>query len=182
MNFEPKTALQLAMKSLAGKLVYLALFFSVLIPAIGILRGQDFKTMVLIGLSLSFSTIPEELPIVITMVLGLGAYTLSKNKFPVKRIKVAETLGNATVIVTDKTGTITESQMKIVSLYPHTYLGVGVYPDNKKEIIEKALCSIPQYSLSPMEQEIKNKAMELKMAQVCPKVIRQRGSGSCFGG
>jgi len=89
----PKTALQLAMKSLAGKLVYLAIFFSILIPIVGILRGQDVKTMVLTGLSLSFATIPEELPIVITMVLGLGAYTLSKNNFLVKRIKAAETIG-----------------------------------------------------------------------------------------
>ncbi|HOJ26956.1 MAG TPA: HAD-IC family P-type ATPase, partial [Candidatus Saccharicenans sp.] len=46
----PKTALQLAMKSLAGKLVYLAVFFSILIPVVGIIRGQDFRTMVLTGL------------------------------------------------------------------------------------------------------------------------------------
>lgn len=163
----PKTALQLAMKSLAGKLVYLAVFFSVFIPVLGILRGLDLKTMVLTGLSLAFATIPEELPIVITMVLGLGAYTLSKNNFLVKRIKAAETLGNTTVIITDKTGTITESQMKIVSLYP----------DNKKEIIEKALCSISQYSLSPIEQEIKNKAAELKIDKP-PEVIRQRNFGN----
>ena len=52
----PKTPLQLAMKSLAGKLVYLAVFFSVFIPVVGILRGQDLKTMVLTGLSLSFAT------------------------------------------------------------------------------------------------------------------------------
>ena len=164
----PKTALQLAMKSLAGKLVYLALFFSVLIPVLGILRGQYFKTMVLTGLSLSFATIPEELPIIITMVLGLGAYTLSKNKFLVKSIKAAETLGNATVIVTDKTGTITESQMKIVSLYPN----------NEKEIIEKALCAISQYSVSPMELEIKNKAVELEIDKSLPEVIRERIFGN----
>jgi len=164
----PKTALQLAMKSLAGKLVYLAAFFSILIPVLGILRGQDFKTMVLTGLSLSFATIPEELPIIITMVLGLGAYTLSKNNFLVKKIKAAETLGNATIIVTDKTGTITESQMKIISLYP----------DNKKEIIEKALGSISQYSLSPMEQEIKNKAIELKITNIPPEIVRQRNFGN----
>ena len=164
----PKTALQLAMKSLAGKLVYLAAFFSILIPVLGILRGQDLKTMVLTGLSLSFATIPEELPIVITMVLGLGAYTLSKNNFLVKRIRAAETLGNATVIVTDKTGTITESQMKVASLYP----------DNEKEIIEKALCSISQYSLSPMEQEIKNKAAKFKIDKSLPEAIRQRNFGN----
>ncbi len=165
----PKTPLQLAMKSLAGKLVFVALFFSIIIPLIGILRGQDIKTMILTGLSLSFATIPEELPIIITMVLGLGAYTLSKNNFLVKRIKAAETLGNATVIVTDKTGTITENKMKIASFYP---------AEKGKEIIEIALGSITEYSLSPLEQEIKNKASELKMDAALLKVVRQRNLGN----
>ncbi len=165
----PKTPLQLAMKSLAGKLVFVALFFSITIPLIGILKGQDIKTMILTGLSLSFATIPEELPIIITMVLGLGAYTLSKNKFLVKRIKAAETLGNATVIVTDKTGTITESRMKIVSFYPE---------NKEKEILEKALGSITEFSLSPLEREIKNKAGELKVDSVLSEAIRQRNLGN----
>lgn len=164
----PKTALQLAMKSLSRKLVYLAVFFSVLIPVVGILRGQDLRTMVLTGLSLAFATIPEELPIVITMVLGLGAYTLSKNNFLVKRIKAAEILGNATVIVTDKTGTITESRMKIVSLYP----------DDEKEIIRIALGSLTPYSVSPMDQEIKDKAAALRIADVPSEIVRQRNFGN----
>jgi len=161
----PKTALQLAMKSLAGKLVYLAIFFSVFIVILGILQGRDLKTTILTGLSLSFATIPEELPIVITMVLGLGAYTLSKKNFLVKKIKAAETLGNATVIVTDKTGTITESRMKIASLYPG---------NKEKEIIEKAFQPLSLYSLSPMEEEIKNKAKEFNIKAPFSEIIRQR--------
>jgi P-type Ca2+ transporter type 2C len=163
----PRTALQLAMKSLAGKLVYLSLFFSILIPLLGFLRGQNLKIMILTGLSLSFATIPEELPIIITMVLGLGAYTLSKNNFLVKKLKAAETLGNVTVIVTDKTGTITESQMRIVSLYPN----------HEQEIIGKAFGSLSPYSLHPMEQEIKNKALSLNMDKTLPESIRQRNIG-----
>ncbi|VVB91689.1 Copper-exporting P-type ATPase B [uncultured archaeon] len=165
----PKTQLQLAMKSLAGKLVFVALFFSIIIPVIGILKGQDIKTMILTGLSLSFATIPEELPIIITMVLGLGAYTLSKNNFLVKRIKAAETLGNATVIVTDKTGTITENRMKIVSFYPE---------NKEKEILGKALGSLTEFSLSPLEREIKNKAGEWKIDKVLPRLIRVRDFGN----
>jgi len=123
--------------------------------------------MILTGLSLSFATIPEELPIIITMVLGLGAYTLSQNKFLVKRIKAAETLGNATVIVTDKTGTITENSMKIAAFYP-----AGKY----KEILGKAIGAITEYSLSPLESEIKNKAGDLKIT-VQP-VVRKRNLGN----
>ncbi|MGE5379225.1 MAG: cation-translocating P-type ATPase, partial [Candidatus Aminicenantes bacterium] len=171
----PRTALQLAMKSLAGKLVYIAVFFSIFIPALGVLRGQDLKLMILTGLSLSFATIPEELPIVITMVLGLGAYKLSKNNFLVKKLKAAETLGNATVIVTDKTGTITEGKMRIVSLYPEA-------PKNEQEIIETALYTISQYSLSPMDQEIKNKAAELQIAdagaETLSTITHQRNFGN----
>ncbi len=163
----PRTALQLAMRSLAGKLVYLAAFFSILIPAIGIIQGRDPKTMILTGLSLAFATIPEELPIVITMVLGLGSYTLSKNNFLVKRLKSAEVLGTATVIVTDKTGTITENQMRIVSLYP----------DNEKEILEKALGTISLYTISPMEKEIKNRAASLNI-EINSDIVRQRDLGN----
>ncbi|SNQ60361.1 cation-translocating P-type ATPase [Candidatus Methanoperedens nitratireducens] len=165
----PKTSLQLAMKSLAGKLVFVALFFSIIIPVIGILKGQDIKTMILTGLSLSFATIPEELPIIITMVLGLGAYTLSKNNFLVKRIKAAETLGNATVIVTDKTGTITENRMKIISFYPE---------NKEKGILEKSLGSLTEFSISPLERAIKNKTGELKIGKVLPRLIRIRDFGN----
>jgi Ca2+-transporting ATPase len=115
---QPKTPLQLAMKALVKTLVVVALFFSISIPLIGFLQGQPLREMFLIGLALAFATIPEELPIIITMNLGLGAYMLSKENFLVKKLKAAETLGNATVIVTDKTGTLTESTMHVVSLFP----------------------------------------------------------------
>lgn len=108
---EPKTPLQLAMKELAGWLVYVAVFFSVFIPLVGFLEGRPFRTMVLTGLSLAFATILEELPIIITMVLGLGALQLSRQHALVKRLRAAETLGSVTVIATDKTGTLTENRM-----------------------------------------------------------------------
>jgi len=159
----PRTPLQLSMKKLSGQLVYVAVFFSMVIPLLGIIRGQDLKTMVLTGLSLAFATIPEELPIVITMVLGLGAYTLSKNNFLVKRIKAAETLGNASVIVTDKTGTITESKLRIAF----------VYPANREEVLKAALNSLSDYSSSPIEQEIRAQA---KVA-ASGEIVSQRNLG-----
>ncbi len=113
---EPKTPLQLAMKQLAGFLVYVAIFFSAIIPIVGIIQGKPYKDMILTGLSLSFATIPEELPIIITMVLGVGAFTLSRRGVLVKRLKAAETLGSVTVIATDKTGTITENRMRLAVL------------------------------------------------------------------
>jgi Ca2+-transporting ATPase len=114
---DPRTPLQLEMKQLAKFLVWVALFFSVLVPILGILRGEDLKQMILTGLSLAFATIPEELPIIITMVLALGALSLSRKHALVKRLKAAETLGSVTVIATDKTGTITKNKMRMESIY-----------------------------------------------------------------
>lgn len=113
----PRTPLQLAMRELSETLVWIALSFSILIPILGFLRGQLLETMILTGLSLAFATIPEELPIVITMVLAVGAYALSRKHALVKRLKAAETLGSVTVIATDKTGTITENSMSLGHVY-----------------------------------------------------------------
>ncbi len=171
-QIEPqKTALQIAMKSLAGKLVYIAVFLSSLVAILGILNGNDIETMILTGLSLSFVTIPEELPIVITMVLGLGAYSLSKKNFFIKKINAAETLGNSTVIVTDKTGTITESKMKIVSIYPEG-------GDKEKTVIQNAINAFSQYSLSGMEREIKSKALKLGVSAMPHEMVRLRNLGN----
>jgi Ca2+-transporting ATPase len=114
---EPDTPLQVTMEELSKTLVWIALFFSILIPVLGYLRGQPLQTMVLTGLSLSFAVIPEELPIIITMVLAVGTYALSKQNALVKRLRASETLGSVTVIATDKTGTLTENSMKLGHVY-----------------------------------------------------------------
>jgi Ca2+-transporting ATPase len=114
---EPDTPLQVAMESLSKTLVWIALFFSIAIPVLGYLRGQPLKTMILTGLSLSFAVIPEEMPIIITMVLAVGTYTLSRQNALVKHLRAAETLGSVTVIATDKTGTLTENSMKLGHMY-----------------------------------------------------------------
>jgi Ca2+-transporting ATPase len=119
---EPKTALQLAMKQLSKTLVWIALFFAILIPVLSYVRGIPGVVStpggaVLYGLSLAFVVIPEELPIIITMVLGVGSLVLSRKGAIVKRLRAAETLGNVTVIATDKTGTLTENKMRVEHLY-----------------------------------------------------------------
>ncbi|NPV55352.1 MAG: cation-transporting P-type ATPase [Anaerolineae bacterium] len=114
---EPRTPLQNMMDELSKVLIWFALGFSVLVPLIGIfLAHQPPKQMLLTGLSLAFATIPEELPIIITMVLSLGAFRLSKKHAIAKRLNAVESLGSVTVIATDKTGTLTENRMKVVNL------------------------------------------------------------------
>ena len=139
---EPKTPLQLGMKQLSKTLVWIALFFSILIPILSYARGLQPtpEEAVLYGLSLAFVVIPEELPIIVTMVLGLGSYALSKKNMLVKRLRAAETLGSVTVIASDKTGTITESKMQIESLYfDGRILNEKDFGQNEKEALKTAL-------------------------------------------
>ena len=115
---EPRTPLQLALNQLARGLLWVAIGFSVLVPALGVLlAGQPVREMVLVGLTLAFATIPEELPILITVVLGLGALRLSRRHAIVRKLRAAETLGSVTVVAADKTGTLTENRMRVAALF-----------------------------------------------------------------
>ncbi len=127
----PRTPLQQAMRNLTRWLVWLALGFSVLVPLLGVLLSrQPLQQMLLTGLSLAFAVIPEELPIIITMVLALGAYRLAQQQAIIKRLQAVETLGSVTAIATDKTGTLTENRMEVGGFYPqaleHKLLEIGM--------------------------------------------------------
>lgn len=167
----PKTPLQLAMKALSKTLAYVAIFFSVIIPLIGILRfgSQDLtrdKDLILTGLALAFAAIPEELPIIITMILGIGSYRLSHKGFLVKKLKAAEVLGDATVIVTDKTGTITENKMQVAQVYPRR---------EEARTLGAAAAALTEMSLSPTDKAVLQKARELGVETSFGSVLRERG-------
>ena len=120
----PRTPLQLAMRELARSLVGVALALSVLVPVLGATVGDaSVRSMILVGLALAFATIPEELPIILTMVLALGGYRLSKRRAIVKRLRAVETLGAVTFVATDKTGTLTENRMRVAEVHPPDFAG-----------------------------------------------------------
>ena len=142
---EPKTTLQTAMKQLSKTLVWVALFFAILIPILAYFRSLQGPAplsggeAVLYGLSLAFVVIPEELPIIITMVLGVGSYALSRRGAIVKRLRAAETLGSVTVVATDKTGTITENKLRIEHLYfDGAVRASGEFKENEKAALRTA--------------------------------------------
>ncbi|CAJ36634.1 cation-translocating P-type ATPase [Methanocella arvoryzae] len=166
---QPKTPLQKSMKSLAKKLVVVAVFFSVTIPLLGFLRGEEPRQMILTALSLVFATVPEELPLIITIVLGVGAFTLSRKNLLVKKIKAAEVLGNATVILTDKTGTITYNRMRVANIYP---------AEGTKAVLEAAMGAQTETSTSPTDRAIREKCQQEGVQPPEGPVIRQRGLAS----
>ena len=166
----PKTPLQVAMSSLSVKLMWVALFFAVAIPLIGIARGGDVHQMILTGLSLAFAVIPEELPIIVTMVLALGAYRLSKKGFLVRRLRAAETLGDATVILTDKTGTLTESRMHVSEVWPQG-------PESMQAALQAALGTVSAEAPDAMEQAVMEHAKLHSVVAPTGQVLRLRQPG-----
>ncbi|WP_454642847.1 cation-translocating P-type ATPase [Bradyrhizobium liaoningense] len=91
-------------------------FVSVLVVVLyGLLRGGWFEA-VLAGIALGMSMLPEELPVVLTVFLAMGAWRISRARVLTRRAAAIETLGSATVLCTDKTGTLTENRMSIAEL------------------------------------------------------------------
>jgi Ca2+-transporting ATPase len=154
---EPRTRLQSDMKELSKTLIWIALFFSILIPILSFLNGLAPTQAILYGLSLSFATIPEEMPIIITMVLGIGAYTLSKKNTIIKRLRAAETLGSTTVIASDKTGTLTEGKMHLESLYfDGRITNQSHFGPNEKEAIKTALLASDAIQTLTLHADLEN--------------------------
>lgn len=161
----PRTPLQKAMRELSGSLVWLALGFSVAVPLLGwLLTDQSLQQLLLTGLSLAFATIPEEMPIIITMVLALGAYRLSKRQAIVKELRAVETLGAVTVIATDKTGTLTENRMRVSLLYPEgserRLLEVGVLCNDATENSSSDGVEPRPYTGDPLERALLQAAQD----------------------
>jgi Ca2+-transporting ATPase len=169
----PRTPLQLAMRELAAKLVWVAVAFSVAIPVLGVLRGMPLGTMVLTGLSLAFATIPEEMPIIVTMVLGLGAYRLSQRAFLVKRLAAAETMGSVNVIATDKTGTLTESLVKLTSIYKAPSSGRSTDED----AVRKAMGAVLELGPTPIDAALLQRASEMGVGPERRRTVRKRDLG-----
>src|SRR6266542_904311 len=124
----PVTPLQQSMGELARVILVVAIAASVLVPLVGVLRGQPLRPMVLAGLTLAFATIPEELLILVTVLLAVGGRRLAQRGALLRRLRAGETLGALTVVVTDKTGTLTENRLRLAHLNgaPREVLEVAV--------------------------------------------------------
>eukprot|EP00271_Cylindrocystis_brebissonii_P008768 TRINITY_DN23257_c0_g1_i1.p1 TRINITY_DN23257_c0_g1~~TRINITY_DN23257_c0_g1_i1.p1 ORF type:complete len:1087 (+),score=134.22 TRINITY_DN23257_c0_g1_i1:592-3852(+) len=112
-----KTRLQTYLKSLAGELAVVAIVASILGALIGFWVQQTWQEIVLSGLSLMFVTIPEELPMLMACVLAIGGLTLSRRSIFTKQLRAIENLGFVDVVMTDKTGTLTENKLTIKGVW-----------------------------------------------------------------
>lgn len=111
------TPLQRRLEQLGKILIALALFLTFLVVIIGIFQGHDIYTMFLSGVSLAVAAIPEGLPAIVTVALSLGVQRMIKQNSIVRKLPAVETLGCASVICSDKTGTMTQNKMTVTRLW-----------------------------------------------------------------
>ncbi|WP_310560078.1 cation-translocating P-type ATPase [Flavobacterium sp.] len=114
---EEKTPLQLQIGNFVKKLSLVGLIIFILVWAVNYYNSRLILNSLLKALTLAMSIIPEEIPVAFTTFMALGAWRLMKMGIIVKQTKTVETLGSATVICTDKTGTITQNKMSLAKWY-----------------------------------------------------------------
>jgi len=114
---------------LGGQLVWATLALTVLIAGVGIHAGRAFLTMVQTAVALAVAAVPEGLPIVATVALARGMWRMARRNALIERLSAVETLGATTVVMTDKTGTLTENRMTVARLVlPDGAVGVTGRP------------------------------------------------------
>ena len=111
-----KTPLQTEMKKLIRNLGIIAIVVSVAITFIFFIQRGQFIPSMLSGLATAMALIPEEFPVILTVFLTLGAWRLTKINVLTRNPSVIETLGSATILCSDKTGTITQNKMAVASI------------------------------------------------------------------
>jgi Ca2+-transporting ATPase len=102
---------------LSTQLVWAALVLTALIGGVGLVKGEDPFLMVEAAIALAVAAIPEGLPIVATLALARGMWRMARQNALIERLSAVETLGSTTVILTDKTGTLTENRMTVRRLW-----------------------------------------------------------------
>src|SRR5512146_900288 len=132
---------------------------AIVIVVYGLTRG-DWLHGFLAGITLAMAMLPEEFPVVLTIFLALGAWRISQRHVLTRRVPAVEMLGAATVLCTDKTGTLTQNRMTVTHLSAGgEILEVAVaqrsLPDEFHELVEFGILASPVDPFDPMEKAIK---------------------------
>lgn len=150
-----KTPLELQISNFVKKMVIAGSVVFLIVWAINYFMSYDILDSLLKALTLAMSILPEEIPVAFSVFMALGAWRLMKIGIVVKDMKTVETLGSATVICTDKTGTITENKMELAKIYLLSANKIcdpnGKLLNDEIELIRIAMFASEPIPFDPME-------------------------------
>ncbi|MEO6316322.1 MAG: cation-translocating P-type ATPase [Chitinophagaceae bacterium] len=152
---EEKTPLELQIASFVKKMAVIGILVFIIFWAINYFHTHNVLDSLLKSLTLAMSILPEEIPVAFTTFMALGAWRLMKMGVVVKQMKTVETLGSATVICTDKTGTLTENKMSLAKLFVLSARQIvdaeAALNDDQKQLIRVAMWASEPIPFDAME-------------------------------
>lgn len=163
---QDSTRLKKEMTVLIRRLFFIGGVLSALVVVAFYLSKGNFISSLLNGLAASMAFLPEEFPVVLTIFLALGTWRLSKQQVLTRKSSAIETLGAATVMCSDKTGTITENKMQVAAIALDAIQDRNVflaYPsDAAIDLLFTANLASHPHPVDPMEKAIAEAASEIK--------------------
>jgi P-type Ca2+ transporter type 2C len=158
-----KTPLQEGVGRLAWFIFGIVSVVIVGILALGIARGEALIPMLILSAAVAVGSVPESLPIALTVILAIGAERIAEKKGIVRKLTAAETLGSTTLIMTDKTGTLTKADMQLVGIHetsrilsghPHKDINKDLTKE-QKDLLALALFNVDVSIENPNEERDK---------------------------
>ena len=155
---ETPTPLQVQIQKFVKVMAIMGIAVFLLVWGVYFWKTQNILTSLLKGLTLAMSILPEEIPVAFTTFMALGSWRLMKEGVIVKKIRTVETLGSATIICTDKTGTLTQNKMSLQSVYAFStdklYEKEQWHTEEAKKVIEIAMWASEPVPFDPMEKTL----------------------------
>jgi len=156
---EEPTTLQRETRVIVIRLAILGMSLAVLVALVYALARGGWLDSLLVGITLAMAILPEEFPVVLTVFLALGAWRISKNRVLTRRVPAIETLGSATVLCVDKTGTLTVNRMGVRRLAAegrvHEVHGMDDgLPRDFHDVLEHAVLASEINPFDPMERAL----------------------------
>lgn len=152
---EEKTPLEKQINNFVKKMVVAGVAIFILVWIINFFRSYNILDSLIKALTLAISILPEEIPVAFTTFMAMGAWRLMKMGVIVKQMKTVETLGSATIICVDKTGTITENKMSLAKLFSIKNGKITATQEklstDEKELVRIAMWASEPIPFDPME-------------------------------
>ncbi len=156
-----QTLLQTETRRFVRAVAIFALSLCALVVVFYGINMGDWVHGLLAGITLAMAMLPEEFPVVLTIFLALGAWRISKNRVLTRRVPTVETLGSATVLCVDKTGTLTQNRMSVRKIFAAgeflevTHPSPKALPESFHEVIEFSVLASERNPFDPMEKALR---------------------------